>query len=97
MLNSKVVTQALSSFFAITFVLCVAYGLVAPPRVHPSWMLEALLPGFTWLTPLSVLIGVVETALYGAGAGLLYATLYNHFWRRANRRAAPPVRTARAA
>jgi hypothetical protein len=97
MLNWKVVTQTLSSFLAITFVLCVAYGLVAPPQFHPSWLLEAVLPGFTWLTPASVLIGIVETALYGAWTGILYSALYNYFTRRADRRAAPRIPTARAA
>ena len=97
MLNWKVVTQSLSSFLAITFVLCVAYGLVAPPRFHPAWLLEAVLPGFTWLTPVSVVIGIVETAVYGAWTGVLYSVLYNYFARRADRGAAPRMPIARAA
>ena len=97
MLNWKVVTQSLSSFFAITFVLCVGYGLVAPARFHPAWLLEALLPGFTWLTAGSFVLGVVETALYGAWAGLLYSALYNYFVRRSDRGAGGRITTARAA
>ena len=31
MLNWKVVTKSLASFTAISFVLCVGYGLLAPP------------------------------------------------------------------
>jgi hypothetical protein len=46
MLNWQVVTKSLASFTAITFVLCVGYGLLAPPAFHPSWLLEAMLPGF---------------------------------------------------
>ena len=97
MVNGRVVTQSLSSFFAITFVLCVAYGLIAPQGFHPAWLLEAILPGFTWLTATSVAVGIVETALYGAWAGILYSTLHNFFTRRAERGAAARVSTARAA
>jgi hypothetical protein len=32
MLNWKVVTESLSSFAAISFALCVGYGLLARPR-----------------------------------------------------------------
>ena len=92
MLNTKVVTQSVSSFAAITFALCVAYGLVAPAGAHSSWLLEAVLPGFTWLSVGSFLLGLLETALYGAGVGVLYSTLYNFFGRRAAR--LTPQRTA---
>lgn len=98
MLNWKVVTQSLASFTAISFVLCVGYGLLAPARFHPSWLLEAVLPGFKWLSVGSFILGVIESGLYGAWAGLLYTALYNYFARRANRDAkhlgaASPLRT----
>jgi hypothetical protein len=57
MLNWKVVTETLSSFTAISFVLCVGYGLLAPPALHPSWLLEAFLPGFKWLSVGSFALG----------------------------------------
>ena len=82
MLSWKVVAATVSSFFAITFALCVVYGLIAPARFHAAWFLEALLPGFRWLTFGSVVLGVIEAALYGAWAGFLYSTLYNYFARR---------------
>ena len=97
MLNWKVVTQSLSSFSAITFALCVGYGLVAPAAFHPSWLLEAILPGFKWLSVGSVVLGLIETALYGAWAGVLYSALYNYFARRATRGVEPRARTVRAA
>jgi len=97
MLNWKVVTKSLSSFTAITFALCVAYGLVAPARFHPAWLLESLLPGFTWLSLGSFVLGLVETALYGAWAGFLYSTLYNYFARKAGNTAEGRTLTARAA
>jgi hypothetical protein len=85
MLNWKIVTQSLSSFAAITFALCVGYGLVVPAAAHPSWLLEAILPGFKWLNLGSFVLGLIETALYGAWAGILYSALYNYFARRADR------------
>ena len=97
MLNWKVVTQSLASFAAITFALCVGYGLLAPPAFHPSWLLEALLPGFRWLSFGSFALGLVETALYGAWAGLLHSALYNYFARRADRDTRHRIRAVRAA
>ena len=97
MLNWRVVTQSLSSFLAIMFALCVGYGLVVPARFHPSWLLEAILPGFTWLSVGSFVLGLIEAALYGAWAGVLYSALYNYFFRRAARDAEHRVMTARAA
>jgi hypothetical protein len=82
MLNWKVVSKSLSSFAAISFTLCVAYGLLAPARFHAAWLLETLLPGFTWLSVASFAVGIAEIALYGAWAGILYSALYNYFARR---------------
>lgn len=97
MLNWKVVTKSLASFAAISFALCVGYGLLAPSAFHPSWLLEALLPGFRWLSLGSFVLGLVETAFYGAWAGVLYSALYNYFARHADRAAEHRVRAARAA
>lgn len=97
MLNWKVVTKSLSSFAAISFALCVGYGLLAPSAFHPSWLLEALLPGFKWLSLGSFVLGLIETALYGAWAGVLYSALYNYFMQRADRSAKGRVRAVRAA
>ena len=66
-----------------TFALCVVFGLLAPARFHAAWLLEAILPGFTWLTVSTFMLGLIETALYGAWAGLLFSALYNYFARRA--------------
>jgi hypothetical protein len=97
MLNWKIVTQSLSSFAAILFVLCVAYGLIVPPALHAPWLLEAVLPGFKWLSVGGFILGIIEAALYGAGAGALYSALYNYFARRAARIPAHQLTNARAA
>ena len=96
MLNLSVVTKTVATFTAVIFIACVAYGLVAPARFHAAWLLEAMLPGFTWLTLGSFFLGVAETAVYGAAAGLLFATLYNYYSGR-SRRGAADVKAARAA
>jgi 2TM family of unknown function (DUF5676) len=97
MLNWEIVTESLASFAAISFVLCVGYGLLVPAAFHPSWLLEAILPGFKWLSLGSFVLGLIEAALYGAWAGFLYSALYNYFARQAARATEHRVTTTRAA
>ena len=97
MLNWKVVTKTLASFTGISYVLCIGYGLLVPAAFHPAWLLEAILPGFKWLSPGSFALGLVESLLYGAWAGVLYSTLYNYFARRATRDDARRLTRVRAA
>ena len=82
MLNIKVVSWALATTTAISFVVCVTYGLATPETLHMHVFLEQVLPGFKWLTLQSFLIGLVESFLYGAYAGLVYVPVYNFFARR---------------
>lgn len=96
MTNSKVLSWSLASFCAFTFLLCVTYGLIAPESLHLSRALEVVLPGFRWLTPGSVVLGLAEAFLYGAYAGLVFAPLYNFFCRRLGR-PARDVRSGRSA
>ena len=53
-----------------------------PASLHASGLLEMVLPGFTWLTPGSFFLGLVESLLYGAYAGLAFVPVYNAFTRR---------------
>jgi len=96
MLNWKVVTKILASFAAISFTLCVVYGLVAPAAFHAAWLLEELLPGFKWLSVGGFVVGLLETTLYGAWAGILYSALHNYFARHTEPDAAR-ITAARAA
>jgi len=82
MLNTKLVTWALGIFAAVTFVLCVIYGLVTPKSLHMGEFLEMTLPAFKWLTWWGFLLGLVESFLYGAYAGLVYCPIYNWLYRR---------------
>ena len=82
MLNLKVVSWSLGIFAAISFVLCVIYGLIAPPSLHMTHALEAVLPAFTWLTPAGFVLGLFESFLYGVYAGLVFVPIYNALLRR---------------
>jgi uncharacterized protein DUF5676 len=81
-LNLKVVIWSLGLFGAVSFVLCVVYGLLVPEALHMKQLLLILLPGFTWLTFGSFLLGLAESFLYGVYAGLVYVPLYNRLHRR---------------
>lgn len=84
-LDWKPVTWALGLFAAVTFVVCVAYGLLVPKAFHMVQLLEITLPGFRWLSPGSFVLGLVESFLYGAYAGLVFVPIYNVVLRRTRR------------
>ena len=85
MINTKVVTWALALWTAITFVVCVIYGLVTPRSLHMAEILEQVLPAFKWLTWSGFLLGLAESFLYGAYAGLVFCPIYNALFRRFGR------------
>lgn len=82
MLNTKLVTWALAIWTSITFVVCVIYGLITPQSLHMHTFLEQVLPAFKWLTWWGFLLGLAESFLYGAYAGLVYCPVYNWLHRR---------------
>ena len=76
--------HATSLFLAITFVLCVGFDLIFPQMaMYRSW--QALLPGFTWISWSSFLLGLVESYGYGWYAALIWVPLYNVLSARAAR------------
>jgi len=76
--------HATSLFLAITFVLCVGFDLVFPHMaMYRSW--QALLPGFTWISWSSFLLGLVESYGYGWYVALIWVPLYNVLSARAAR------------
>ena len=81
-LNWKVMTWALGLFGAVTFVVCVVYGLLVPKAFHAVQLLEIAFPGFQWLSVGSFVLGIVESFLYGAYAGLVFVPIYNFVVRR---------------
>ena len=82
MLNIKIVSWALGLWGAVTFVVCVLYGLIVPENLHMTTFLEQVLPAFNWLTWRGFLLGFVESFLYGVYAGLAYVPIYNFLKRR---------------
>lgn len=76
-LDWRVVGFAFGSFLAFSYAICVAYDLAFGQRMYEAWL--KLLPGFTWLTWPSFLLGLVEAFLYGIYTGLVFVPLYNFF------------------
>ena len=81
-LDWKVMTWSLGLFTSVTFIVCVVYGLVLPAAFHMTQFLEITLPGFRWLSFGSFILGLVETFLYGAYAGLVFTGIHNVVQRR---------------
>jgi len=81
-LNLKVVIWSLGLFGALSFVVCVLYGLLVPEALNMKQLLAIVLPGFKWLSLGSFLLGLAESFLYGVYAGLVYVPLYNTLHRR---------------
>jgi len=74
--------MSLGLFLAITFGLCVGYGLLFPgDPMYPAW--APFLPGFSWLSWGSFLLGLGESFAYGWYGALVFAPLYNYFASRA--------------
>ncbi len=70
--------MSLGSFFALTFVLCVLFDLWFPAlAMNPVW--APLLPGFTWISWASFLLGLIEAFAYGWYIALVFGPLYNFF------------------
>ena len=71
---------SLGIFLDVSFVLCVLWGL-ALSGLHAKGVsiLEAILPGFTWLTPASFVLGLVEVFLYGVYVAVVFVPLFNYF------------------
>lgn len=70
--------MSLGLFLAITYLLCVAYGLlISDQGMHQ--LLASLLPGFTWLTWPSFFLGLFESFVYGWYAAVVFVPLYNWF------------------
>ena len=63
MLNIKVAIWSLGTCTALSFVLCVMYGLVIPESLHMHQFLEIVLPAFVWLTVGGFFLGLIESFL----------------------------------
>lgn len=69
----------LSTFLLITFVICVAFGMLAPQQFHMHEAWAPLLPGFEWLTPTGFLFGAVGAFAYGWFIAIVFVPLHRFF------------------
>lgn len=82
LLNWKIVSWSLGIWAAVSFVICVLWGVVTPQSVHMHTFLEQVLPAFKWLTWWGFLLGLIESFLFGFYAGIVYVPIYNFFSKR---------------
>jgi hypothetical protein len=73
-LSIVVVGQATSYFLAISFLFCVLLVIVTP---YSALMWFKIPPGVAPLSWTSVLLGVIETLIYGWYFALVFVPLYN--------------------
>lgn len=82
-LDGKVLGAAMATFLAFAYMLCVLFDLVFHQTMYRLWV--AWLPGFTWISLGSFVLGLIEVIVYGVFFGLVFAPLYNFFlvkvWR----------------
>jgi hypothetical protein len=72
---------SLGIFLALTFLVCVLFDLWFPAlAMNPVW--APLLPGFTWISWTSFLLGLTEAFAYGWYIALVFGPLYNFFARK---------------
>jgi len=70
--------NATSLFFLMSFIICVAFDLILPEQaMYTVWL--KLLPGFTWISWRSFLLGAIESYAYGWYIALIWVPLYNYF------------------
>ncbi len=82
-LNVRVVSWSMGIFLAVSFIICVVYGLIVPERLHGmSVFLESMLPAFKWLSFGGFMLGLIESFLYGVYIGIVFVPIYNFINKR---------------
>lgn len=77
------VAVALSLIFFILYAVCIGLHLLFPDTHPPMYHLwNTILVGFTWITPLSFLLGSLDVLFGGFYVAYLLIPLYNYFNRR---------------
>ena len=76
------VGMSLGILLALSFVICVVFGLLFPgATMYQAWL--PLLPGVSWISWPSVLLGLVETFAYGWYIAVIFVPVWNFFAPRA--------------
>lgn len=69
---------SLGIFLAITFAICVVFGLIfSGATMYQAWL--PLLPWVTWISWGSFVLGLVEAFAYGWFVAVIFAPLFNFF------------------
>jgi hypothetical protein len=71
--------QALSSFFILSYAICVLGYLFLPGLPVDHAALGIFLPGFTLLSWHTFFLGLIESFLWGWYIALVFGPLYNFF------------------
>ena len=82
MLNVRITTSATTVFATLSYLLCVAYGLLLPSSVNMHQLLEIVLPGFVWISFRAFIVGLIWALAWGAYIGGGFVLTYNmmHSW-----------------
>lgn len=68
---------SLGSFLIVAYLACIALALIVPDRgLHAPWL--QFYPGFAW-TFGGILVGLIESFVYGFVSGLVFAPIFNFF------------------
>ena len=71
--------QALSSFFILSYTLCILGYLAFPGFPVDHAALSIFLPGFTLLTWHTYFLGLIESFIWGWYIALVFGPIYNFF------------------
>lgn len=75
---------SLGIFLAISFTLCVAFGLIFPgATMYRAWL--PLLPLVEWISGPDFLLGLIESFAYGWFVALVFGPIFNAFAARSSR------------
>jgi hypothetical protein len=82
MLNVRVTTSATTLFATVSYLLCVAYGLLLPSSANMHQLLGVMLPGFVWISTGAFFLGLAWAVAWGVYLGGGFALTYNsvHRW-----------------
>jgi len=76
------VGMSLGILLALSFALCVVFGLLFPgATMYQAWL--PLLPGVSWISWPSALLGLAESFAYGWYIAVIFVPAWNFFSRRA--------------
>ena len=74
----KALGWSLGIFLALTFAICVAFGLLfTGATMYQAWL--PLLPWVTWITWPSFALGLIEAFAYGWFVAVIFGPLFNYF------------------